>query len=220
MGSVYLLGFLRDRPPIAAFLGLAAPVLFTFSAFAQSLLRTEHNLAEDPISALAAGDSGWIQSVSFALFGVSLAAFVIGLHHGIRSTSWLMFGPAFLLLSAAGLIGTALFPATNSAGEFRDDRILHLASAVAVFTGAGLGLIGFSKRMAQDTMWQGLAKYSFLTGVSVIVLFITAGVLARPSDAPLHHLLGLSQWLLLALWLPTMGALALRLATNDLARRD
>lgn len=76
--------------------------------------------------------------------------------------------------------------------------------------------MGFSRRMSLDERWQRLARYVFLSGAIIIVLFAIAGVLVRPDEAPLHDLLGLSQWLLLVIWLPCMVALASRLRDFNL----
>lgn len=53
-------------------------------ALVQSLLRPEHSLMTHPISALAAGPSGWVQGVNFLQFGLLMIAYGIGLHLGVR----------------------------------------------------------------------------------------------------------------------------------------
>jgi len=40
--------------------GIAGPVIFAGVALVQSLLRPDHSLVRHPISALAAGPSGWV----------------------------------------------------------------------------------------------------------------------------------------------------------------
>jgi hypothetical protein len=63
---------------------IVGPILFTVGALAQSLLRPDHSLVALPISALAAGPSGWVQDVNFLLVGL-LIAYAIGIHLGVRS---------------------------------------------------------------------------------------------------------------------------------------
>lgn len=55
-------------------------------ALVQSLLRPEHSLVTDTISAMAAGPSGWVQDVNFLVFGSLMITYAIGLHLGVRST--------------------------------------------------------------------------------------------------------------------------------------
>ena len=106
----------RSRPPatdglecrsvIAALAtaGIVGPVMFAVVVLVQSLLRPEHSLVADPISALAAGPSGWVQDVNFLLFGSLMIAYAIGLHLGVRPTRWGVVGLTFLVLSGVGLV--------------------------------------------------------------------------------------------------------------------
>ncbi len=76
---------LEHRSVIAALAaaGIAGPIMFARVALVQSLLRPEHSLVADPISALAAGPSGWVQDVNFLVFGALMVAYAIGLHLGV-----------------------------------------------------------------------------------------------------------------------------------------
>jgi len=76
----------------------------------QSLLREGHSLVALPISALAAGTSGWVQNLKFLLFGMLMSAYAIGLHLGVRPSRWGVVGFAFLVLSGVGLVLAASFP--------------------------------------------------------------------------------------------------------------
>ena len=78
--------------------------MFAVDALVQSLLRPEHSLVADPISALAAGPSGWVQDVNFLLFGSLMIAYAIGLHLRVRPTRWGVVGLTFLVLSGVGLV--------------------------------------------------------------------------------------------------------------------
>lgn len=77
---------LERRSVIAALAaaGIAGPIMFAVVAVVQSLLRPDHSLVVDPISALAAGPSGWVQSVNFLVLGTLMIAYAIGLHLCVR----------------------------------------------------------------------------------------------------------------------------------------
>jgi hypothetical membrane protein len=165
----------------------------------------------DPISALAAGPSGWVQDVSFLVFGSLMIAYAIGLHLGVRPTRWGVVGLAFLVLSGVGLVWAGLFPATDATGAPQEDRILHIVAFPITFLGAGIGLIVMSRQMAGDLRWRSVAAYALATGIAVLVLLLAGGGLVRPPGAPLHPWWGLFQWVLLAVWFPCMVVLALRL---------
>ncbi len=194
-----------------ALAGIAGPVMFAVVALVQSLLRPEHSLVADPISALAAGPSGWVQDANFLVFGSLMIAYAIGLHLGVRPTRWGVVGLAFLVLSGVGLVWAGLFPATDATGALQDDRVLHIVAFPMTFLGAGIGLTVMSRRMAGDPRWRSVATYALATGIAVLVLLLAGGGLVRPLGAPLHAWWGLFQWFLLAVWFPCTVVLALRL---------
>ena len=204
---------LERRSAIAALAaaGIAGPVMFAVVALVQSLLRAEHSLVADPISALAAGPSGWVQDVNFLVFGALMITYAIGLHLGVRPTRWGVVGLAFLVLSGVGLVWAGLFPSTDATGARLDDRVLHIVAFPMTFLGAGSGLIVMSRRMAGDPGWQRLATHALATGMAVLLLLLAGAGLVRPPGAPLHPWWGLFQWVLLAVWFPCTVVLALRL---------
>jgi hypothetical protein len=97
---------LERRSVIAALAmaGIAGPLIFAVVALVHSLLRPDHSLLRHPVSALAAGPSGWLQNVNFLLFGVLMIAYAIGLHLGVRPTRRGLVGVMFLVLSGVGLM--------------------------------------------------------------------------------------------------------------------
>jgi hypothetical membrane protein len=192
--------------------GIVGPVIFATLALVQSLLRPEHSVVADPISALAAGPSGWVQDVNFLHFGLLMIAYAIGLHLGVRPIRWGVVGVAFLVLSGLGLVWAGLFPATDASGAFQEDRVLHIPGFIMTFLGAGLGLIAMSRRMSRDPRWKSLAAYALATGIATLLLLLAGGALVRSPGAPLHPWWGLFQWILLAVWLPCTVILARRLS--------
>ena len=61
----------RAVHPILAWAGIAAPVIFTAVFWAQEAFRRlEYDPLAEPVSALEAGPAGWIQQVSFVIFGL------------------------------------------------------------------------------------------------------------------------------------------------------
>ena len=191
--------------------GIAGPIIFGVVGLVQSVLRQDHSLVEHPISALAAGNSGWIQNVNFLLFGLLMIAFAVGLHLGVRPSRSGWVGLAFLVLSGIGLMWGGVFPATDSAGAFDENRVLHIPGFIMTFLGGGIGLVVISRRMARDPRWKSVATYALATGITMLVLILVGGGLVRPPGAPLHAWFGLFQWVLLAVWFPCTIILALRL---------
>ena len=137
---------LERRSVIAALAasGIVGPIAFAVLALMQSLLRSDHSLVEHPISALAAGPSGWVQNVNFLVFGLLMIAYAIGLHLGVRPSRAGVVGFAFLVLSGIGLMWGGVFPATDATGAFNEDRLLHIPGFIMTFLGGGIGLIVMS----------------------------------------------------------------------------
>ena len=204
---------LEHRSVIAALAtaGIAGPFIFAVVALVHSLLRPDHSLLRHPVSALAAGPSGWVQNVNFLLFGLLMIAYAMGLHLGVRPTRWGLVGVMFLVLSGVGLMWGGVFPATDDTGAFDGGRLLHIPGFVMTFLGGGIGLVLMFRRMASDPRWRALATYALATGVAMLVLIVGGGGLVRPPGAPLHAWFGLFQLVLLAVWLPCTVVLALRL---------
>jgi hypothetical membrane protein len=204
---------LEGRSVVAALAaaGIVGPVIFVVVALVQSLLRRDHSLVGHPISALAAGPSGWVQNVNFLLFGLLMIAYAVGLHLGVRPSRAGVVGVVFLLLSGVGLMWAAVFPATDATGAFDENRLLHIPGFIMTFLGGGIGLMVMSRRMSGDPRWRRFAAYALATGIAMLVLILLGGGLVRPPGAPLHPWLGLFQWILLAVWLPCTIVLALRL---------
>jgi hypothetical membrane protein len=89
----------RSMLSVVALAGIVGPIVFAVVALMHSLLREDHSLVEHPVSALAAGPSGWIQNVNFLLFGALMIAYAIGLHVGVRPSRWGLVGFGVLVLS-------------------------------------------------------------------------------------------------------------------------
>jgi cell division protein FtsW (lipid II flippase) len=99
----------------------------------------------------------------------------------------------------------------DAAGRVYDPLGVHSANGRIFFLGIGVALVVVALRLKGDPMWRNLAPYTLATGIALLVLFAAVGALAVPADAPLHNWLGLVQRLVLAVWLPCIVVLALRL---------
>jgi len=191
---------LKPRPVLAALAAAAivGPVVFAVVAVVQGLLRPGYSFVADPVVALVAGPSGWVQDLNFVLLGAAMIAFAIGLHLGVRPTRWAVVGPGLLVLSGIGPLWAGV------AGP----RPAHF---LMTFLGAATGLIILSRPMARDPSWQRLAGYALTTGIAILVVIPLHSLLALPTDAPLHPWWGLFNWSAITLWLTCTVVLALRL---------
>jgi hypothetical membrane protein len=130
----------------------------------------------------------------------------------VRATRARGVGLAILGCNGMGLVLAGIFPLRQDAtGLVYDPTGVHSANGKIFFLSIGIALVVVSLRLRGDPSWRGLATYTLVTGIALLVLFVAVGALAVPADAPLHDWLGLVQRLVLAVWLPCIVVLALRL---------
>src|SRR5260370_26868348 len=65
--------------------GIIGPVLFVIVYFTFGDIAPDYDMLRQPIGGLELIDYGWIQSLNFIVFGLSIAAFGIGLRIELRS---------------------------------------------------------------------------------------------------------------------------------------
>ena len=199
----------RSLAPFAL-AGIAGPLCFVILVIVQGALIPEYSHVRQPISALAAYPTGWIQRLNFYQAGVLLAVFTVGLHLAVRPTRHGSASIVLLVLGAIGMIGAGVFSWIMVDG-MPTETVAHVVPSVMVFAGEGLGFVALSRRLRADASWRGLATYTLVTGAAVLALFVAAGAFGIPDDAPLHPWVGALQRVIVALWFACMITLAARM---------
>lgn len=201
--------------------GIVGPLLFTVTFLVQDLLRRPaYDPIGEPVSALGAGPSGWVQGANFVVFGLLTIAFALGLHRGVKPSRAGVLAPAIMAVTGVAMIlnGT-VFPYTQDAAGVRDAPVGHIVFGVTYFLGTAVWLIVVARRMAHDPSWRDLSTHVLVAGVTAIVAFVASAALVQPDDAPLHDWAGLVQRVLvIGVTFPAMVVLGLRLLR--LASRD
>ena len=100
------------RPPTTALLrcGLVAAPVFSGVVLLQALTRPGYDLARMPLSLLALGPFGWIQTVNFLVGGALVMACALGVSRALASRSGAA-ASILLLLYGGGLAAAGVFPA-------------------------------------------------------------------------------------------------------------
>jgi hypothetical membrane protein len=197
----------------AAMSGIAGPVLFTVGFLVQEQLRRgEYDPISQIISALEAGDRGWMQQVNFVVLGVLTMVFAVGLHRGLAPSRAGIIGPVALFVSGAANVLAAIFPLQEDATGATYDPGGHQLAGALFFASSFVALIALSRRCAADPRWRGLSGWVLAAGLMAALSFPVMGALVIPDDAPLHDWAGLAQRVIvLVLLFPARIALALRL---------
>ena len=197
----------------AAMAGIAGPILFTIGFLGQEQLRRgEYDPISEVVSALEAGDGGWMQQVNFVVLGVLTMVFAVGLHRGLAPSRMGLVGPVALFVSGAANVLAAIFPLREDAAGATYDPGGHQVAGMLFFASSAVALIALSRRCAADPRSRTMSGWILASGVMAALSFPLMGALVIPDDAPLHDWAGLAQRLIvLVLLFPARIALAVRL---------
>ena len=172
-------------PRNAALAGMVGPILFASGLAMLTTLQYDFLLEigweplKDPSGAwpsgLSLGPYGWMQDLNFALSGVLLAIFAVGLHRGIRGGS--KAGPALLFIAglAMALLAFETDPIKHT-GPRTLHGWVHDASFVLFVLALTSALFLLWRRMREDRLWRGHARYTLVTVVLAVVLLLLPSV--------------------------------------------
>lgn len=202
-----------DLVRLGALAGIAGPVLFTVGFLVQEQLRRgEYDPISEVVSALEAGEGGWMQQVNFVALGVLTMVFAVGLHRGLPHSRAGIVGPVALFVSGVANVLAAVFPLREDATGATFDPGGHQIAGTIFFASSSVALIALSRRCAADPRSRPLSGWILAAGVLAVLSFPLMGALVIPEDAPLHDWAGLAQRLIvLVLLFPPRIALAVRL---------
>ncbi len=164
--------------------GVWAGPAFTVAFLAEGAARDGYRPLRHPVSSLALGPRGWIQTANFAVAGVLCLAGAAGLHLAGDRRGGGRTGPALVAAAGAGLIGSAAFRtdpvggyppgAPDRPARFSRAGTAHNLSAVPVFLGlpAAAACYGWRSWRAGQP---GFAIHCAATAVTMPVTMALAG---------------------------------------------
>jgi len=201
---------------VAALSGIAGPLLFTLTFVAQEAFRrAEYDPIAEPVSALEAGPHGWVQQANFAVFGLLMCTFALGLDRGLARSRLGRLGPGLLGVASVGLFLAAALPLREDATGVTYDPGGHFLAGITFFLSTSLAMVVLSRRLSKDSEFHMLATYTAICGVLALFGFVVMVRLVMPDGAPLHAFAGLIQRvIILLLTFPCLVALAVRLRTK------
>ena len=168
----------------AAIAGIVGPALFALVVIALTAIQYDFMLGigwqpvADPAGAwpsgLALGPYGWAQSLNFAVSGLLLIVFALGLHRGVAGSP--RIGPALLLLSgvAMTLMVFETDPIIRSGPRTLHGWIHDLAFVLFVVSLVP-SFFFLWRRMERDPLWRRHGRYTLITGLLAIPLLLLPG---------------------------------------------
>jgi hypothetical membrane protein len=201
--------------------GLAAGPVFVTAFLIQGAIREGYRPSRHPVSSLALGPRGWVQSANFAVTGTLVIAGAAGLRRSGDAALSTRVGPALIGAAGAGLIGAAIFatdpvsgyPPGTPAAPIAPSRtgLVHNLVAVPVFVGLPVAALTSSWQSVR-TGQRGFGLYSAVTGTTMFAAAALAG--AGLGQSPrLVNLAGLFQRASIVTgfgWLTALSARALK----------
>jgi len=184
-------GFDRGAAVTRSLLGygvLAGPVYLTVGVV-QGLVRDGFAFSRHPLSVLANGSGGWVQTANFVLTGLMVIAAAVGfarvLAPASRATSWWLgaFGASMLVAGVFRAdpmdgfpIGTPVGPPTGMSAM----GMTHFIVGTLGFTALGVSCFVAARAMSRRGM-RSLARLSFASGFVVLIAFFGGGAFANKS---------------------------------------
>jgi hypothetical protein len=211
--------------------GVVAGPVFIVTFTAAGAARTGYDPMRHPVSSLALGPHGWVQTANFWVAGVLYLVFAVGLWMGPTSRARPRLGTLLVGVAAVGLIGAGIFPTDpisgyppgtpdRSDGYSGPEALLHDVFSAPVFLGLPVAAQSWA-RVYRRRGSRGWALYSMCSGVAMFVMFVLAAA-AFAQTLALVDLGGLFQRVCLTIgmgWLTTMAAEILRAPGPGTSRR-
>jgi hypothetical membrane protein len=168
--------------------GVVVGPFYLLLGVAQGLLRPGFSFARHPLSVLANGDYGWVQTTNFALSGLMVIAAAIGMARvvgrGARATSWTLaaFGVGVALAAifrADALdgfpVGTPLGPPTSISTM----GLTHFLVSALAFTCFGVSALLAAPMLARRGE-RAMSRLSLASGLVMLLGFFGGFALPSP----------------------------------------
>jgi hypothetical protein len=107
--TVSTVSAVRKAPSPLLAAGIVAAPFFAVVALAQAAVRPGYDLTRHPVSMLALGDRGWIQTTNFVVSGLLMLLAAAGLRRARRGQKAGTWGPILFVTQGIGLLIAAAF---------------------------------------------------------------------------------------------------------------
>ena len=170
--------------------GVIAGPFYLAVGLGQAFLRDGFHFARHPLSVLANGPLGCIQTANFVLTGIMVIACAVGLRRALGPSSRAM--SVFLGVFGASMIAAAVFRADPMDGfpigtppgpptSISTTGLLHFAVGALGFVSLAVSCL-FAVRTMSRRSERSLARLSLLSGLVILLGFF--GGMAIPNSSP------------------------------------
>jgi hypothetical protein len=166
--------------------GVAAGPFYLAVSLIQAVLRDGFDLARHPLSLLANGPGGWVQTANFVLTGLMVLATAVGfgrvLRPASRAVTWFLGGFGLAMIVAAIFPADPVdgFPPGTPEGfptSISAAGLLHFAAGALGFTFLAISCLLAARAMSRRNL-SSLARLSLASGLAIVLGFF--GGMALP----------------------------------------
>ena len=173
---------MRKQTKILAICGIIAPPLMVALWTVASVLRPGYDQLTQKGSELGTGPNSILMNLDFAVTGVLILAFAIGLAGNMSASSRVRIGAALLLVAGICETATAGFPCDPGcpAATGSISQNLHLGIALVFFSSIAFAPLLVGVGLGRDQSWKSYAAFSTATGIVSVALgtLFSVGVLS------------------------------------------
>ena len=165
--------------------GVLAGPFYLAVGLIQALLRDDFDLARHPLSLLANGPGGWIQTANFVLTGLMVLAAAVGFGRVLgpksRTVTWSLGGFGVALIVAAMFPADPVdgFPPGTPEGfptSISSTGLVHFVAGALGFISLAISCFFAARAMSRRHV-TSLARLSLLSGLAVVLGFFGGIVL-------------------------------------------
>lgn len=186
-------GFDRGAASTRSLLGYGVIVgpFYLVVGLMQAFVRDGFDLARHPLSVLAVGEGGWVQTTNFVLSGAMVIAAAVGIIRALRPQSglggWFLGAFGVSMLAAAVFeadavdgfpIGTPLGPPTTMS----QTGMIHFAAGAIGFLSLAVSCLVVARALSKRKA-SAIARLSVVSGIAVIAGFFAPAVFSSLSAA-------------------------------------
>lgn len=197
---------------ILAVSGIIAPIIFAVVVIILGFLEPGYSHLTQAISELGqiGATNAVVQNVNFAILGILLLIFSVGLHRGITKGS--ILGPLLLAIFAiVSLLGNAIFACDPGCLMEDANSRIHNMLGLTGFVAFILAPLTLSRRLKKDNLWNGYGRYSIISGVLAILFLLIFIVGSAALSESLPFIRGIFQRLFIGTLLLWVEVMAIRL---------
>jgi len=205
----------------SALAGTLGPIVFLTVLTLAGLMRPGYDPVARYTSDLAVGETSWLQTANFIVFGCLVILFAAGLRRGLAGGRALRVSVMLLAITGLGLIIAGVFPTDLIGQPSTAHGAMHFVASILMFGTLNAVFFVLVVPLRQDERWAGYARYSTITGVIAGGLCLASVAAALPATfnnyqaGPLAAWTGLVQRVLFVVafgWIAMVGFRLLRVS--------